>query len=98
MEPVADLEPRKASPATGPGSDPAAGLRRRAVRGGALLILTRALTQLFVWASTLVTAWFLTKDDYGLMSIGVLLVNLADLFAEAGIGRALIQKGDLDRR
>jgi len=32
------------------------------------------------------------------MSIGLLLVGLADLFAEAGIGRALIQKEELDAR
>ena len=75
-----------------------ANLRRRVVRGGALLILSRVLTQVFVWAATLLIARFLTPLDYGLMAIGLLVVGLADVFSEAGIGRALIQKETLERR
>ena len=98
MDSVPQLQTKQALPAMGPGPDAVANLRRRAVRGGTLLIATRALTQVFVWASTLLIARFLTPLDYGLMSIGLLLVGLADLFAEAGIGRALIQKARLEPR
>ncbi len=77
---------------------PLAKLRRGAVRGGSALILTRLLTQVFAWAATLLVARFLLPEDYGLMAIGMLLVGMADLLAEAGIGRALIQKESLEPR
>src|SRR5262249_37281362 len=76
-------------------ADVAEGLRRRAVRGGMLLIGTRLVTQVFVWGATLLVARFLTASDYGIMTVGVLFVGLADLLAEVGVGRALIQKEDL---
>ena len=98
MEPFREIEPQKELPASGPALAYVGGLRRRAVRGGVLLIVSRSLTQLFVWASTLLIARFLMPLDYGLMAIGLLLVGLADLFAEAGIGRALIQKESLEPR
>jgi teichuronic acid exporter len=81
-------------------ADPAslAKLRRGVVRGGTALITTRLITQVFVWAATLLIARFLSPEDYGLMAIGMLLVGMADLLAEAGIGRALIQKGSLEPR
>ncbi|MCI0638806.1 MAG: lipopolysaccharide biosynthesis protein [Gemmataceae bacterium] len=76
----------------------AAQLRRRAVRGGVLLIITRLLTQIFVWAGTLLTARYLDPYDFGIMGLGLLLVELADLLAEAGVGKALIQKEKLEPR
>src|SRR5262249_52396780 len=96
MEQVTDLVSKTELPE--PSGEAIAVLRRRAVRGGTLLIVTRALTQVFMWASTLLVARFLVREDYGLMGIGLLVVGLADLFAEAGIGRALIQKENLERR
>ncbi len=81
--------------AAAPATDQAAGLRRKAVRGGAVLIATRLLTQVVVWAVTLVVARLLSPYDYGLMTTGLIFVSLADLLAEAGVGKALIQKKDL---
>ena len=78
-----------------PGRGSPAELRRRAVRGGLILLTTRLTTQVFVWAVTLVVARLLRPYDYGLMTSGMLLVGLADLLAEAGMGKALIQKDDL---
>src|SRR5262249_6775883 len=69
-----------------------ADLRQRAVRGGAILLATRLLTQVFVWAITLTVAKLLLPFDYGVMTSGLLIVGLADLLAEAGVGKALIQK------
>src|SRR5271166_688904 len=83
--------PRAAAPG-GEVTGERAGLRRRAVRGGALLIATRLLTQVFVWAITLAVAKLLLPSDYGVMTMGLLFVGLADLLAEAGVGKALIQK------
>src|SRR5437899_1025643 len=91
--------PPPAAPVAGvapaPAPEQAAGLRRRAVRGGAILIATRLLTQLALWAVTLVVARLLLPYDYGLMTTGLIFVSLADLLAEAGVGKALIQKKDL---
>jgi teichuronic acid exporter len=72
-------------------------LRRRAIRGGALLLAVRLATQLFQWAVTFLVVRLLAPADYGMMTAGVLFVGLADLLSEAGIGKALIHKKDLVR-
>lgn len=78
---------------------PAAGdLKRQVVRGGVFLILTRWGTQVLVWAATLLIARFLSPDDYAFLALGLMLVNLADMFVEAGMSKALIQKENLERR
>jgi PST family polysaccharide transporter len=79
-----------------PGQERAAGLRRKAVRGGAILLATRLLTQIFLWAVTLTVARLLLPYDYGLMTTGLLFVDLADLLAMAGVSKALIQKEKLE--
>lgn len=73
-----------------------ADLRRRVVRGGSLLIASRLLTQLFVWSVTLIVARLLLPYDYGLMATGMIFVGLADLLAEVGVGKALVQRATLD--
>ncbi len=70
-------------------------LRRRAVRGGLILLAARLTTQVFLWSVTLVVARLLRPYDYGLMTTGMIFVGLADLLAEAGLGKALIQKDRL---
>ncbi|MBI3406898.1 MAG: lipopolysaccharide biosynthesis protein [Planctomycetes bacterium] len=73
-------------------------LRRQAVRGGVIVMVSRLGTQGFVWVSTLLVMRFLKPDDVGIMTWGMVFVGLADLLAEAGVGRALIQKKDLTPR
>jgi O-antigen/teichoic acid export membrane protein len=80
---------------TSPGPEQTAGLRRKALRGGVVLVVTRLLTQVGVWAITLTVARLLTPYDYGLMTTGLIFIALADLLAEAGVGKALVQKKDL---
>jgi PST family polysaccharide transporter len=84
--PVAAAEPDLGAPAR---------LRRRAVRGGVILLATRLLTQGLLWGVTLVVARLLLPRDFGLMTSGLIFVGLADLLAEAGVGKALVQKEDL---
>src|SRR5262249_5279995 len=72
-------------------------LKRRAVRGGALVLTVRLLAQILQWGVTLFVARLLLPDDYGMMTSGTLFLGLADLLAEAGVGRALIQKKDITR-
>jgi teichuronic acid exporter len=72
--------------------------RRQLVRGGAVLISTRWGTQIFVWAATLLVARFIAPDDYAILALGVLLVDLAEMFVDAGMTRALIHKQQIEPR
>ena len=83
--------PLEEPPGLDPQKEPPATLRRWAARG----VVIRLATQLFVWVSTMLIARLLLPIDYGLMSIGLIMIGLADMFTEAGIGGALIQKKDL---
>jgi O-antigen/teichoic acid export membrane protein len=83
--------------AAAPLSATADGLRRQAVRGGTLLLAARLGTQLFQWSVTLYVIRLLDAADYGMMTAGVLFVGLADMLAEAGVGKALIHKKELTR-
>ena len=67
----------------------------RAVRGGAVLMAARLLVQIMLSGVTLVVARLLAPADYGVMGVGVFFICLADMLAEAGVGRALIQKKEL---
>src|SRR6266545_309455 len=96
VEHCAEAPPQLDSQPEGTRRREAADLRQRAVRGGAILIATRLLTQVFVWAITLTVAKLLLPFDYGVMTSGLLIVGLADLLAEAGVGKALIQKERLE--
>jgi O-antigen/teichoic acid export membrane protein len=87
------VEPPVANTAPDPGV--AGWLRRRAVRGGAILMVTRLVTQVFLWSVTLLVARLLLPYDFGLMTSGLIFVGLADLLAEAGVGKALVQKENL---
>jgi O-antigen/teichoic acid export membrane protein len=70
-------------------------IKGRVIRGGSLLMTARLLVQVFAWSVTLLVARLLTPVDYGVMTAGMLFIGLSDLLAEAGIGRALVQKQEL---
>src|SRR5688572_3913025 len=70
-------------------------LRRRAVRGGTVLIATRAVIQLFSWLATLLVARFLRPFDYGVIAAGAVVLDFADSMAELGVTRALVRRREL---
>ena len=70
-------------------------LRRLAVRGGAYLISSRLIVQLFSWAVTIVAARLLRPYDYGILTAASTFINLADLLAEGGVCKALVQKREV---
>lgn len=70
-------------------------LRQRAVRGGASIMVARSCAQVFQWSVTLFVARLMLPDDYGMMTCGALLLGFADLLAEMGVGKALVQKREL---
>lgn len=73
-------------------------IRRRAVRGGAILIAARLGLQVFQWGTTLVVARLLLPEHYGLVAIAALFVDLASLLASAGFGAALVQQAQITRK
>ena len=74
-----------------------AALRRLAVRGGAYLISSRLIVQLFSWVVTIVAARLLRPYDYGILTAASTFINLADLLAEGGVCKALVQKRASER-
>ena len=72
-------------------------LRRLAVRGGAYIISARLLVQLFSWAVTIVTARILRPYDYGILTAAATFTNLADLLAEGGACKALVQNREVSQ-
>jgi teichuronic acid exporter len=74
---------------------PPSNLRRLAVRGGAIFLAAKLATQAFQWTVTLLVARLLVPEDYAMMTMGTLFLQLADVLGEVGIGRALVQKHDL---
>jgi teichuronic acid exporter len=90
--PTAIADPRAASP-----PESARSLAGRAIRGGTVLMVGRLVVQLFVWGVTLGVARLLTPFDYGMMTAGTIFLGLSDFFADAGLGRAIVQKQTLER-
>lgn len=68
----------------------------RAVRGGAIFLAVRLAVQLFQWSVTFLVARLLLPDDYAVMTVGTMFVGIADMLAEAGIGKALVHKKEID--
>jgi teichuronic acid exporter len=54
-------------------------------------------SQLFSWSVTIVVMRLLSPGDYGLMAMVMVLVGLAALFADLGIGAALVQSPVVDK-
>jgi O-antigen/teichoic acid export membrane protein len=88
----------EASPGYSTGALTPKALRRIAVRGGAALLGSRLFSQTFAWVVTILVARALRPYDYGVVAAGGILYGFAEIMAEAGIGRAVIQKPTLSRR
>jgi len=57
---------------------------------------TRLIGQALTWAITIVVIRLLSPDDYGLLAMAMVFVNLLFLLAEAGLGAALVQAPKAD--
>jgi teichuronic acid exporter len=58
----------------------------------------RWFAQIFRWIATVMTAWFLTPADYGIVGITMFIVGLLQYFAEFGFGAAIVQNRSLPRK
>lgn len=79
-----------------PPTEPA-NLRRRAARGGAVVVASRLALQLLSWSVTILVARFLRPFDYGVMTAGSILLELGDRLTEVGIGKAIVRRTELTR-
>ena len=72
-------------------------LRQVAVRGGAYIVSSRLIVQVFSWSITIVAARFLRPYDYGIVTATTIFTTLADLLAEGGVCRALVHQPQVGR-
>ena len=56
------------------------------------------LTQLITWVSVLITARLLSPADFGLVEMAGFLFGITNVLAEFGVGTAVLQMRELDRR
>src|SRR5437016_7912815 len=56
------------------------------------------MTQLITWASVLASARLLSPSDFGLVEMAAYFTSVTNLLAEFGIGAAVLQMPELDRR
>ena len=77
---------------------PAATLRSRSVRGGAVALTTQALKFALTMGATVVMARLLTPEDYGLVGMVVVFTGFLAMFNDLGLGTATIQHAHVDHR
>ena len=73
-------------------------LKNKAVLGVFWVGSTKVLSQAISWVSTLLVIRILTPDDYGLMGMALVFVGFIHIFNEMGLGAAIIQKQEIDRK
>ena len=70
-------------------------LKRKSVRGGAVTMVSQAITIAIHLISTVVLARLLSPDDYGVLVMVMAVTGFAGLFRDLGLSSAAIQKKDL---
>jgi O-antigen/teichoic acid export membrane protein len=73
-------------------------LRRRVARSIFWLAWSRGAVQLLSLATTVLVARILVPADYGVMALASVFIATASTLAEMGLGTAIVQFRDLDRR
>jgi O-antigen/teichoic acid export membrane protein len=73
-------------------------LRTRVARSIFWLAWSRGVVQLFSFATTVLVARILVPADYGIMALASMFIGTAGVLAEMGLGGAIVQFRDLDRR
>jgi O-antigen/teichoic acid export membrane protein len=73
-------------------------LKARVARSVFWLAWSRGVLQILAFATTLLVARILVPADYGVMALASVFTGMASMLAEMGLGRAIVQFRDLDRR
>ncbi len=74
-----------------------ADLKRKSVRGGAVTLISQAISIAIQLTSTVVLARLLSPGDYGVMAMVMAVTGFAGLFRDLGLSSAAIQKKELTR-
>jgi O-antigen/teichoic acid export membrane protein len=73
-------------------------LKARVARSIFWLAWSRGVLQILAFATTVAVARILVPADYGVMALALVFTGMAGMIAEMGLGRAIVQFRDLDRR
>lgn len=68
------------------------GLYQKSIKGGIWVFITRALGRILEIVRLIVLMRLLTKHDFGLMGVTLLMLGLMETFTEPGLKLALIQR------
>lgn len=71
---------------------------QKAVRGGAWVVGGTGTTRLLQVVQTAILARLLVPADFGLMRLAVVAISACSAFSKFGIGAALVQRHEVDRR
>jgi O-antigen/teichoic acid export membrane protein len=77
---------------------PRATLKTRVARSIFWLAWSRGVVQLLSFATTVLVARILVPADYGVMALASVFIGTAVMLADMGLGTAIVQFRDLDRR
>lgn len=72
-----------------------AGLKKTAIGGGLWALAEKFSAQIVTFVVTLFLARLLTPTDYGTVALIAIFVSVAEVVADSGFGKALIQKKDV---
>lgn len=67
-------------------------LKQKATVGSMWAVLEKLSTHIVTFVITLILARLLTPSDYGVIALLMIFVSIAEVIADSGFGRALIQK------
>ena len=71
------------------------GVERRAIAGGFVSVVSQGSQLVLVLAYTAAMARLLSPQDFGLVAIGMAMIGLLNVFKDAGLSTATIQREDI---
>jgi O-antigen/teichoic acid export membrane protein len=89
---------RARDPAEMISNENSAGLRDRTVKGVGWSAFSQIVSQSLIWLISLVLARLLGPEAYGLIGMTAVFTGFATLFVESGLGEAIIQRRNLEKR
>ena len=75
-----------------------ADLKKRSIRGGAIVFVTQFSKFCIQMGSTVILARLLTPDDYGLIGMATVIVRFVQLFKDLGLSDATIQQSKVNHQ
>jgi len=70
----------------------------QAFKGASWLAVFKFAGQFYSWTITILVARILLPDEYGLYAMAFLITGYAEMFSQLGLGSAIIQRADINKR